>query len=192
MVYVHLVRGEVGEAPVTPRGAPFLNPPPEPRSSIPTCRTTPTPCTAGTDTRPTLIRPVMRLTAAPVRSGLRAVDTAHVRPPGRRPGACCRVPAPGLEPGNSAADIPSGPVPRTSHRWVSGQGCCPRRRNRSGQRGGPHGFTAVQSPERAATRPQRPPVRVRGARATRRESGYSDRRIPRLRWVRGNPALKVL
>lgn len=135
VVHVHPVRGEVAQAPVAPGRAPFLHSPAEPGSSVPAVRPSPSPCPPGADVRAALVRGVMGVATAPMGRGLGAVDAAHVCPPGgvrrpgRRPSACSRwnrpkittakdviirsrfrlvcVPAPGLEPGNSAADIPS-------------------------------------------------------------------------------------
>ncbi len=47
MVDVHPVCGEVAQAPVAPGRAPFLHSPAEPRSSVPTGRPSPTPCSSG-------------------------------------------------------------------------------------------------------------------------------------------------
>ncbi len=80
MVHVHLVRGEVAHAPVAPGRAPFLHSPAKPRGSVPAARPSSPPRTSGTDTRPSLVRPVVRVAASAVRRGLGAVDTAHVRP----------------------------------------------------------------------------------------------------------------
>jgi hypothetical protein len=106
--------------------------------------------------------------------------SACLPPRGRRPGARRYVPAPGVEPGNSAADIPDepgryrAPLPLGQRAW-----CRPRRLGPVRTPWGDH--TSLQprsappvkgrllvggvvSP-RSASRPLRPPSRVRGARA---------------------------
>lgn len=199
--------GEVTQAPVAPGRAPFLHSPAKPRSSVPAVRPSPAPCSSGADARATLVRPVVRLAASSVCGGLGAVDTAHVRPPGG--GRRC-VPAPGLEPGNSAECVrisPRGPVPRTSSRWVSGL-ACPRRLGASPDTVGTArayspfrrprsrgGYSwAVRSPH-VASRPLRPPPSNAGARGARAtlvpRVGHSVRQGSPSGWVRGNPALSV-
>ncbi len=121
MVHVHPIRGKVAQAPVTPRGAPFLHSPAEPRSSVPAGCPSPAPCASGTDTRSSLVRGVVRLAAAPMGRGFGAVDTAHVRPLG---GSlwCARPETRTRELCGVRTDLPEGAG--TAHLWPLGQRAC--------------------------------------------------------------------
>ncbi len=204
MVYVHRFRGEVVQAPVTPGVTALLYPCAEPRRRIMASRPAPTACTSGTNRGKRLVLCVVNVAASAASCRVGALNAwGHGSPPGRR---CRGVPAPGLEPGNSAGCFrvsPRGPVPRTSSRWVSGHGR-PSRRTGPDVVGGRTGFQPRSAhsrtsgllmggtaPARCLTTPAATPSNAGCVVHEQRLSPRADTQTavcPPVGRVRGNPA----